>query len=209
MIEQVLAVLRRYVSAPTAQSILDLARQRAGKSATPLQAAALRELIVHVERSLRLFVADPAQAAACRTDLDRLAAKTLGATVTSLTCHIGIEDDIAGARGNARDLAVALGFTLVGQTRLVTAVSELARNIVQYAREGDIEFLKVDVPRGLQVTARDRGPGITNLEHVMTGNYRSRSGMGLGLRGVKKLADKFSIDTGAGGTTVSFMLEVK
>ena len=91
----------------------------------------------------------------------------------------------------------------------MTAVSELARNIVLYAGEGQIELKLLTSPQGLSVVARDHGPGIANLEQIMAGDYKSRLGMGLGLRGVKRIADRFEIQTAPGqGTTVSFSLKV-
>lgn len=123
--------------------------------------------------------------------------------------QIRVEDDIARARSEARDLGSTMAFSVVGRTRLVTAVSELARNIVLYAKEGQIELLPVASPAGITVTASDRGPGIANLEQIMVGDYKSRLGMGLGLRGVKRLADRFEIQTAPGqGTTVTFFVKV-
>lgn len=122
---------------------------------------------------------------------------------------IRTEDDITRARSEARDIATKLGFSVVGRTRLVTAVSELARNIVLYVGEGQVELHLLSSPDGLSVIARDHGPGIPNLDQIMAGDYKSRLGMGLGLRGVKRIADRFDIQTGAGqGTTVSFSLKV-
>ena len=101
-----------------------------------------------------------------------------------------------------------MGYSSTGQTRLATAVSELARNIVQYAGEGEIHFLPTAAP-GIEVVAKDHGPGIPNLEQILNGTYKSRHGMGLGLRGVKRLGDRFEVQTAAGrGTTVSFHLRV-
>jgi serine/threonine-protein kinase RsbT len=89
----------------------------------------------------------------------------------------------------------------------MTAISEVARNIVLYAGQGQIEI--ATVKRGIEIVARDRGPGIANLDQVLAGNYKSRMGMGLGLRGVKKIADQFDIQTAPGrGTTVRFTMRV-
>jgi serine/threonine-protein kinase RsbT len=97
---------------------------------------------------------------------------------------------------------------VLGQTRLTTAVSELARNIVLYAGTGQVE-VRPTSPPGLEVVARDNGPGIANLARIMGGDYRSRHGMGLGLRGVKKLAERFDVQTAPGrGTTVTFAMKV-
>jgi serine/threonine-protein kinase RsbT len=89
----------------------------------------------------------------------------------------------------------------------MTAVSELARNIVQYARSGQIVLSPRSSPPGIEIVARDAGPGIADLDAIMDGRYRSKLGMGLGLRGVKKLAERFDVHTASGrGTTVSALL---
>lgn len=210
VLDSVIGVLMRYVSVPTAQSILGVARQRAGIHGTQLTRAQLREMIDPIERSLAFFLSDPSQAKSCRRALEALAtAQASSSGPTPLVVQVRVEDDIARARSEARVLAVMLGFTLVGQTRLMTAVSELARNIVQYAGEGQIDLNPTTVPPGLEIVARDRGPGIPNLPHVLSGRYRSRLGMGLGLLGVKRLAERFDVDTAPGrGTTVTALIKV-
>lgn len=206
----VLRVLSRHVSAPTAQSILKVARQRANITSLRLDQATYRELLTQLERSLKLFVTDPVKVAMCTFELHALTGgPVVAAPVQTIVIQIRIEDDIARARNEARDLSTKVGFTLVGRTRLVTAVSELARNIVLYAGEGQIEIKPVTKPPGLEVVAKDRGPGIPNLADILAGEYKSRLGMGLGLRGVKRLADRFDIQTAVGqGTTVSFSLKI-
>ena len=82
--------------------------------------------------------------------------------------------DIARARSEARQLATALGFTVIGQTRLMTAVSELARNIIQYAGEGQIDLTPTTTPPGVEIVAKDRGPGIPNLESHHGGRLPGR-----------------------------------
>lgn len=202
--EQALAILTRYVSPPTARSILGLAEQRVGATGT----SDLRHLLDSIEHSLRLFVTDPVQVRKCRASLEELS-DNLPRTHDSVVVPIGSEDDIVKARMEARRVAVQIGFSTVGVTRLMTAVSEVARNIVLYAGQGQIEVVPTNAPRGIEITARDRGPGIRNLDQILAGNYKSRLGMGLGLRGVKKLADRFDVQTAIGaGTTVRFSLRV-
>jgi serine/threonine-protein kinase RsbT len=205
----VLLVLSHYVSPPTAQSIIKLARQRANVTSIRLDLAALREVLAPLERSLPLFITDPAKVSACSAELHALIGSVAGAPIPVALIQIRVEDDIARARNEARDIATKVGFSLVGRTRLVTAVSELTRNIVLYAGEGEIELKPLTSPPGLEVVARDRGPGIPNLEEILEGHYKSRLGMGLGLRGVKRIADRFDVQTAAGqGTTVSFSLKM-
>jgi serine/threonine-protein kinase RsbT len=200
--ERVFGILTRYVSPPTARSILTLAQQRGGATG----AVDLRQLLDSIEHSLRLFVTDPVQVRMCRTLLDELV-DTLPASSAAVVVAIYSEADIVKARSEGRRVAQQVGFSTVGLTRLMTAVSEVTRNIVLYAGQGHIEIVPTTVPRGVEVIARDRGPGIRNLEQIFAGNYKSRHGMGLGLRGVKKLAEQFDIQTAPGsGTTVRFVL---
>jgi len=203
-IEQALAILTRYVSPPTARSILSLAEQRVGATGT----TDLRTLLDPIEHSLHLFVMDPAQVRRCRSALEELT-DNLPRSSDAVVVAIGAEDDIVKARMEARRVAVQVGFSTVGVTRLMTAVSEVARNIVLYAGQGQIEVTPTTAPRGIDIVARDRGPGIRNLDQILAGNYKSRMGMGLGLRGVKKLAERFEVQTAIGaGTTVRFTLRV-
>lgn len=105
------------------------------------------------------------------------------------------EDDLVPARAAARLVAASLSPSVAWQTRVVTVASELARNIVQYAGKGDITFLAIPAVRMVEIIAVDQGPGIPNVETVLSGSYRSRSGMGQGLRGVKSVCEEFEIST--------------
>jgi serine/threonine-protein kinase RsbT len=204
------SVLARYVSAPTAQSILGVARRRTGAQSAQLSRAQLGAMLQSIEHSLTLFLADPGQAKSCRLELAALVSDPASlAAPQALVMTVRVEDDIARARGEARKLSEALGFTQIGQTRLITAVSELTRNIVQYAGEGQITLRPASSPPGLEIVAQDSGPGIPNVEQILAGNYRSKLGMGLGLRGVKRISERFEIQTEAGrGTTVSALIKV-
>lgn len=118
---------------------------------------------------------------------------------------ISSEQDVVHARQRARFVANLLGFDTTGQTRLSTAVSEIARNAYQYAGGGQVEFLVEGnaPPQIFAVTVRDRGPGIADVEAILQGRYTSRTGMGLGIIGTKRLMDHFHVETASGrGTTV-------
>jgi serine/threonine-protein kinase RsbT len=208
VLDAVMTVLTRYCPRPTAQSVLNVARQRTGVSSAQITRDQLFDMLDPIERSLDFFISDPVKAKSCRRALEALTSAPSGPAPPGATAiPIRVEDDIVRARNEARRLAIVQKFTLVGQTRLMTAVSELARNIVQYAGEGYIELLPSAAPAGIEIVARDRGPGIPNLDRIMAGNYRSRLGMGLGLRGVKQLAERFDVRTEAGrGTTVTALL---
>jgi len=126
-------------------------------------------------------------------------------SIPLLSVRIHHEHDIVAARQRARQIAGALGFDATEQTRIATAVSEIARNAYAYAAGGRVEY-SVDgdtPPQILIVTVSDKGGGIANLEDVLAGRYRSRTGMGLGIVGTRRLMDSFSVQTGPGGTTVS------
>lgn len=115
------------------------------------------------------------------------------------------ETDIVMVRQQARELAKELGFTGSDLTLIATALSELARNIVEYAQQGEIILsqIKQGEQRGLAIIARDSGPGIADIERAMLDGYSSGKGLGLGLPGTKRLMDEFEITSCVGqGTTV-------
>ncbi|MHA3701537.1 ATP-binding protein [Jatrophihabitans sp. YIM 134969] len=117
-------------------------------------------------------------------------------------------DDVVRARHLVRELATGTGFDLVTQTKLVTAVSELARNAVIHGGGGtvSVEVVNTDaVPRrtGIVVVVADDGPGITDLDQAMTGGWSSGTGLGLGLPGSQRLVHDFTIESTPGrGTRV-------
>jgi len=125
--------------------------------------------------------------------------------IAETTVLIVSERDIVTARQRCRALVLHLGFTPTDATLVATAVSELARNIVLYAKRGAIVFRPSEHQgrRGILVIARDEGPGICDIQRA-TGACSSAASPGLGLRGVKQLMDEFEIVSAAGvGTTVS------
>lgn len=114
-------------------------------------------------------------------------------------------DDIIKARQLVRDCAVLQGLSLVDQTKLVTAASELARNTLVHGGGGEMCLRAVNegTRRGVQVTFTDQGPGIADVELAMTDGYTTRGGLGLGLSGSKRLVNEFMIESKPGkGTTV-------
>ena len=116
------------------------------------------------------------------------------------------EQDIVHARQQVRRLTVEAGFSIVDQTKLVTAASELARNAIVYGRGGELRWeLHADgLRRGVRLHFVDDGPGIPDLEQAMTDGWTSGSGLGLGLSGAKRLVNEFAIETGPGrGTRVT------
>lgn len=113
--------------------------------------------------------------------------------------------DIVTARQQGRELANELGFSTSEQALIATAISEVARNIVLYARWGTITFSVVEKngQHGLRIEASDRGPGIEDLELAMQDGYSTSEGLGLGLPGARRLMDDFEITSEVGrGTTI-------
>jgi serine/threonine-protein kinase RsbT len=116
------------------------------------------------------------------------------------------DEDVVRLRKIVRDQLVSLGFSLIDQTKMVTAASELARNTLRYGGGGRAQLVQVNNlgRRGLAVSFIDEGPGIADLGLALTDGYTTGSGMGLGLSGARRLADEFDIQSSPGnGTTVT------
>jgi serine/threonine-protein kinase RsbT len=114
-------------------------------------------------------------------------------------------EDIVRVRQVVRTWAVEMGFSLVDQTKLVTAASELARNTVEYGGGGvlQLENLNDQGRRGLRLAFSDQGPGIANIELALRDGYTTGTGLGLGLGGAKRLSNEFTINSTVGeGTCV-------
>ena len=115
-------------------------------------------------------------------------------------------DDVVRVRQAVRARAVAAGFSLVDQTKIVTAASEVGRNTVDYGGGGTlrIEVLRDGQRKGVRLTFTDQGPGITDLALAMKDGYSTGNGLGLGLSGAKRLCNEFDIKSTPGqGTTVT------
>jgi serine/threonine-protein kinase RsbT len=113
--------------------------------------------------------------------------------------------DIIKARARARVFAEELGFGIVDQTRIATAVSEIARNALVYGGGGKMTLSTIKGRKGLEIVIIDHGPGIPNVDRVLVESYPKRGiGLGLGLQGAKRLMDEFCIDSKPGvGTKVT------
>lgn len=128
-------------------------------------------------------------------------------TVTrSESVELRTSNDVVRARQLVRTAATQLGFSLVEQTKLVTAASELARNTIDHGKGGGmtLELLDEGPRRGIRLRFSDHGPGIPDVERALTDGYTSGNGMGLGLGGARRLVNEFDIDTRVGeGTRVT------
>jgi serine/threonine-protein kinase RsbT len=116
------------------------------------------------------------------------------------------DQDVVRVRQLVRSLAVAVKLSLVDQTKLVTAASELARNTLVYGGGGTVDVGTVENGRrtGIRIVFADRGPGIPDIELALTDGYTTGGGLGLGLSGARRLVDEFEIDTAVGkGTSIT------
>lgn len=127
-------------------------------------------------------------------------------TAPSGSLPIRVEQDVVLARQTVRQLAVANRMSLINQTKLVTAASELARNAVIYGGGGSMEWFVAEsgIRRGLKLVFSDNGPGIPDVAQALTDGWSSGSGMGLGLSGSRRLVDEFDLDSAPGkGTRIT------
>jgi serine/threonine-protein kinase RsbT len=127
-------------------------------------------------------------------------------TADSTVLPIRKQEDIVRVRQATRENAIAQGFSLVDQTKLVTAASELARNTLDYGGGGEVTIVRLSQPprRGVRLIFADQGPGIADIELALKDGFTSGGGLGLGLSGAKRLSNEFSIESKVGeGTQVT------
>jgi serine/threonine-protein kinase RsbT len=123
-----------------------------------------------------------------------------------LSVLIETESDIVTARQKGREMAAELGFSNTDQTIVALAISEIARNIVSYAKRGEVTFARLDdgLRRGILVVAHDKGPGIPDIEMAMRDGYSTAKSLGMGLPGARRIMDEFDLTSVLGrGTTVT------
>jgi serine/threonine-protein kinase RsbT len=127
------------------------------------------------------------------------------AVVSTETLPVQTEPDVVGVRRRVRELTAGLGFSLVDQTKVVTAASELARNTIIHGGGGNMRIETLNGPRtGLRMTFEDNGPGIPDVTLALRDGFTTGSGLGLGLGGAKRLVSDFEIDTRVGqGTKIT------
>jgi serine/threonine-protein kinase RsbT len=126
------------------------------------------------------------------------------AVVSTENVPVMVEPDVVAVRRRVRELSAKLGFSLVDQTKVVTAASELARNTIIYGGGGTLQLEILNGPRtGLRLTFEDNGPGIPDIELALRDGFTTGSGLGLGLGGAKRLVNDFEIASRIGeGTKV-------
>lgn len=124
------------------------------------------------------------------------------------TIKIKTEQDVVLCRQRLKEYATKIGMSLLNQTKLITAASELVRNILAYARQGEvvIEVVSDRLQTGIKATFKDQGPGIADIQKAMQDGYSTNRSMGLGLPGAKRLVNYFDIQSTPGnGTTVTII----
>ncbi len=193
------AILEDHVGGPAARCVLALSAARARVSFDALQGADIARLTAEIDRALEVILHDREMRVSCVQKvfgLLRSSAREEGLDAKSETVAIRTEADVLSARSMGRQIAQGIGFSASAEVQVVTAISELARNIVVYAGQGEIRIAVLDGSRrGIEIVAQDRGPGISNVDEILSGKYRSKTGLGMGLRGTRSLMDEFELAT--------------
>lgn len=131
-----------------------------------------------------------------------------GPDAAGIALPLHSDEHVVALRKMVRDQAIGMKLSLVDQTKLVTAASELARNTLKYGGGGEVQatLLAVGGRQGIRLSFVDTGPGIGNIGHALTDGFTTGGGLGLGLGGAKRLVDEFEIDSTPGaGTTVTIV----
>lgn len=204
VLDEIRAILERHLSKTNSQLVIRHALTRAGLGAADVERQGTTpKLIDLLAQGAALFML-PGDRDRCTAELRAKGGDRHHAIVKAQTVPIASEYDVVTARTAAMVMAAALDFSHVNQVKVGTAVSELARNIQRYAGSGQIKLEPVGAPhRALIIRAEDSGPGIADIDRILAGTYESKSGMGLGLLGCKRMLSDFSVDTAPGrGTRV-------
>lgn len=207
---QIFDVMKGYVGTIVARSIIQTAATNASVELTEISDEDLERMLPGLENGIRAFNSDAAQINECMSQLSGLASKTITpvddvgfAGTSRMHVDINEEYDVVIARGHARNISQRAGFTMSEQVKVTTVASELARNIVQYVGTGCMEMISLETPKpGIEIRAIDKGHGIPNLDAILAGDYVSRTGMGMGLVGARRLMDEFSVRTDPSGTEI-------
>ena len=206
--ERLTLVLERHVSAIHARSVLRHALGDNRLTPAEFRMYHVSKISTALERGLRLFSSEVVINRAMQ-DVNALISNKGDKEVAPCSIDIDVEADISRARNTARHMCEQLSAKAYSIQKVTTIVSELARNIVSYTPGGKIELICSQDRDQLRlvIAASDRGSGIPHLAHVLSGDYRSRTGLGRGLLGSKRLADSFEITTSAKGTHI--LVEVR
>lgn len=209
-------VLLDYFSEPATRAVIVAVENKARIRFELLAPEHVPCVILQVERAFDSYPADLALRKACLESLRKLGTPSAPAPFATrgpsktLLVLIKQEEDIVRARLAAVDMCRQLGFSELACTKVMTTVSELARNLFKYAGDGQIAITSIDGSRaGVEIMACDQGPGIEDIEAVMSDTYRSRTGMGVGLKGVRRVMDSFQIESSPGKGTMVVVRKFK
>lgn len=198
--QQLLQLLRGYLSPTNAEGLLLRTVREMDVHPQELSQFHIPPMVPTLERRARLYL-DNMRLARLVDEISALGADR--PSRRSRTLVIQRESDISSARQSAKALCESAGARSFIVHKVATIVSELARNIVAYTPGGSIEMaVHRDRTVRVSIVASDQGPGIAALDDVLAGRYQSKTGMGRGILGVQRLADKFAISTGPAGTRV-------
>ncbi len=196
---KVVQILNRYISPVIVDTVLGSAVRRSGLSLDEVVSGNSLRFVDALKKSCGMFIKTAGERALCCKELEVLFSSMQGLGVRRkepITIEVVKESDIVLARVSGRKICQELGFSSYGQLCVATVISELARNIFNYAGVGQVELLVLSsAPAGIQIIAQDQGPGIDNLQIILDGKYKSRTGLGKGILAVKKMMDEFDIET--------------
>jgi serine/threonine-protein kinase RsbT len=207
--QKTLSKLERFLSPAVARALLSRTLKEHNVNPVRLSKGDLIRMGTDLRRGVRLFVDE-----ARRAQADAELAEYCGGNAqlpSSVEVKVEAEFDIGRARAEARRICTDCGANPFSMQRIATVVSELARNMVLYAGGGELTMTPRQKANGslsspgacICIVAKDRGPGIPDLDHVLSGKYKSKTGMGRGLLGTKRLAESFHVTTGSQGTTIT------
>jgi serine/threonine-protein kinase RsbT len=201
-VEKLVNLLKQYISTFNARALVLRALRENGIDVSTATRHSLRQCSATLRRGVELFVAPYSREDALRNLAQFCGSDSLRPDACSLS--VETEMDVSKARSEARRICSRFGAPPFTMQKVATIVSELARNIVLYAKRGTIEIVPVlGSQRKLLIRAFDQGPGIPNIDKILSGQYQSKTGLGRGLSGSKRLADRFDISTGSAGTHVT------
>ncbi len=204
--QQILEVLVKHLSPSNAEGTLMRSMREANMRADTFALTDVQKLLPSLERRIRLYV-DPVRHARLAQELGELGGGKPSRTTRTLV--VKTEADISEVRRVAKSICDGSGARSFITHKVVTIVSELARNIVHYTPGGTIEVGVIrDKPPRCSILAIDNGPGIPNLEEITSGRYKSKTGMGRGIIGVKRLAERFKINPGPPGTRIEVEVDL-
>jgi len=226
--DAVIEVVAQYLPIGIARAVVKSTLRRMGLPPERLEHDELAGFVSTLEQSLPMYIVDPERRGECVGKLRELLPHAQRSALPSPrpraparekprpspappaaeppaggTVRVRTAADVVDACDLARETARRLGFSLLDQTKIATATSELARNILLYVGDGEVRVATLESPRAIQISAVDSGAGIPDVGLVMNASYRSRTGMGMGLKGARRLMSDLEIQSRVGaGTTI-------